>query len=71
MENYEMNEILTWISKFSTCLKKNDDLGLKELFHEDSFWRDIVSFTWNIKTAESKDQILEMINKSLLNTNPI
>ena len=37
MENYEMNEILTWISKFSTCLKKNDDLGLKELFHEDSF----------------------------------
>ena len=71
MENYEINEILTWISKFSTCLKKNDDLGLKELFHEDSFWRDIVSFTWNIKPAEGKDKILEMINKSLLNTNPI
>ena len=71
MENYEINEILTWISKFSTCLKKNDNFGLKELFHEDSFWRDIVSFTWNIKTAEGKDQILEMINKSLLNTNPI
>ena len=65
-----MNEIITWISKFSNCLKKNDDFGLKDLFHEDSFWRDIVSFTWNIKTAEGSDEILEMINKRLVNTNP-
>ena len=25
------------------------------LFQDDCYWRDLVSFTWNIKTVEGKD----------------
>ncbi|MEM9784093.1 MAG: NAD(P)/FAD-dependent oxidoreductase [Pseudomonadota bacterium] len=31
------------------------------LFADDSYWRDLVSFTWNIKTVEGKPQIRDML----------
>ena len=31
------------------------------LFQEDCYWRDLVSFTWNIKTMESSQQIADML----------
>ncbi len=36
-----------------------------ELFLVDSFWRDIVSFTWNIHTAEGRQAIDEMLRACL------
>jgi len=40
------------------------------MFHDDCYWRDLVSFTWNIKTVEGKDQVADMLNHQLSTTKP-
>ena len=39
-------------------------------FQEDCYWRDLVTFTWNIKTMEGKDQIRQMLKARLTDTKP-
>ncbi|MEM6489009.1 MAG: NAD(P)/FAD-dependent oxidoreductase [Pseudomonadota bacterium] len=40
------------------------------LFQEDCYWRDLVSFTWNIKTMEGKDAVRAMLDAQLAGTRP-
>src|SRR5690625_2971752 len=35
------------------------------MFQDQGYWRDLVSFTWNIKTLEGKDQVAEMLRQQL------
>ena len=39
-------------------------------FATDSFWRDLVAFTWNIKTVEGRDGIAAMLTARLADTDP-
>ena len=39
-------------------------------FQEDCYWRDLVTFTWNIKTMEGRDQIRDMLKSQLSKTKP-
>src|SRR4030081_2871089 len=41
-----------------------------DLFQTDCYWRDLVTFTWNIKTLEGKDQIRDMLKARLAGTKP-
>ena len=41
-----------------------------DMFVDDCYWRDLISFTWNIKTMEGKPQIKEMLEATLANTKP-
>jgi len=41
-----------------------------ELFQPDCYWRDLVSFTWNIKTMEGKDDIRDMLASQLEHVKP-
>jgi putative flavoprotein involved in K+ transport len=40
------------------------------LFQADCYWRDLVTFTWNIKTMEGKDQVRDMLKARLGPTLP-
>ena len=40
------------------------------MFGDESYWRDLVSFTWNLKTAEGREQIREMLAATAPNTDP-
>lgn len=51
------------LSALDQALTKNDFEAATELFQDDCYWRDLVSFTWNIKTLEGKKQILDMLQK--------
>lgn len=53
--------VQTWLNAFSAALEKNDNSAAAELFEEEGFWRDLVSFTWNIKTMEGRAAIAEML----------
>ena len=33
-----------------------------DMFAEDGYWRDLVAFTWNIKTMEGRDQVRDMLD---------
>ena len=40
------------------------------MFGDESYWRDLVSFTWNLKTAEGPQQIQAMLEATMPNAKP-
>src|SRR5919202_6305230 len=63
-------QVETWLSRFDEALTAGAPAGAAELFAEDSFWRDLVSFTWNIKTVEGPAEISDMLEHTLAHTKP-
>ncbi|MBV0881294.1 NAD(P)/FAD-dependent oxidoreductase [Noviherbaspirillum sp. L7-7A] len=59
-----------WLEEFGVALKSNDLDAVAALFQEDCYWRDLVSFTWNIKTMEGRQQVRDMLAARLADTAP-
>src|SRR3954451_8194223 len=59
-----------WLADFETALQARDVDGAAGMFSTDGLWRDLVSFTWNIKTVEGRDGVAEMLRACLDNTDP-
>lgn len=59
-----------WLAAFSTALEARDVEAAAGLFAVDSYWRDLVAFTWNLKTSEGRDQIGAMLTDRLADTAP-
>jgi len=64
------NIITTWLAKLESALKARDAAAAAALFAPDGYWRDLVSFTWNIRTAEGRGQIADMLAATLRSTRP-
>ena len=41
-----------WLAQFGSAVVAPDVAGAAALFHDECYWRDLVFFTWNIKTME-------------------
>ncbi len=63
-------KVSTWLAKFSAALDARDIEALKALFGDECYWRDLVAFTWNIKTMEGRDAIGDMAAATLDAVNP-
>ncbi len=59
-----------FLDRFGEALEKADIDAAVAMFAEDSFWRDLVSFTWNIKTVEGRGQIRDMLKHCLAGVKP-
>lgn len=60
-----------WLAALDTALRSRDVDAAVTLFGEDqSFWRDMISFTWNIKTMEGRDEISDMLTAMLDDIEP-
>ncbi len=59
-----------WLSKFADALGQDNFTAALSLFQEECFWRDLVSFTWNNKTAEGKADIAAMLEATVPRTAP-
>ena len=59
-----------WLADFSSALASHDVEAAVALFEPDSYWRDLVSFTWNICTQEGPQAIREMLAARLADTRP-
>jgi cation diffusion facilitator CzcD-associated flavoprotein CzcO len=46
-----------WLSQFEHALGTRDPAALKTLFHPDSYWRDVLAFTWTITTVHGAGAI--------------
>ncbi|MGI8450937.1 MAG: NAD(P)/FAD-dependent oxidoreductase, partial [Streptosporangiaceae bacterium] len=57
--------VTTWLSAFGDALSAGDPAAAAALFTEDCFWRDLVAFTWNIKTLEGRAAISAMLDETL------
>lgn len=60
----------TWLTEFGAALEKNDVASATDMFADESYWRDLVSFTWNIKTVEGKDEIRAMLDSRNADVQP-
>ena len=65
-----MSDVDQWLSDFDQALTAGDSEAAAALFHDESFWRDLVAFTWNLKTVEGPDEIREMLDFTLEHTQP-
>lgn len=59
-----------WLGDLGEALERGDVGAVLTLFHDDCYWRDIVAFTWNVKTLEGKASLEDMLRYSLLHTKP-
>lgn len=59
-----------WLADFEAALAARDIERVTGKFATDSFWRDLVAFTWNIKTLEGRDDIAGMLSARLDGTAP-
>ncbi|PPJ31603.1 FAD-dependent oxidoreductase [Nocardia nova] len=60
----------TWLRDFESALAARDIAAAAGMFAVDSFWRDLVAFTWNIKTVEGRDGVADMLRARLGDTDP-
>jgi putative flavoprotein involved in K+ transport len=58
-------EFSNWLKNLEIRLILEDLNEVKELFQDDCYWRDLVSFTWNLKTMEGKGEIESMLRDTL------
>ena len=59
-----------WLASFEQALTEGDTQAAADLFAEESFWRDLVSFTWNIRTVEGPLGVKEMLDHTLEHVKP-
>lgn len=59
-----------WLQQFEKALTGSDLKSVTELFAPECYWRDLVSFTWNIKTQEGRDAIQAMLSSQLPHVAP-
>jgi putative flavoprotein involved in K+ transport len=59
-----------WLAAFGDALARRDLDATVALFHDDSYWRDLVAFTWNIRTQEGRAAMREMLAARLEDTAP-
>ena len=64
-----MNET-EWLAEFASALKRSDTDAATALFADECYWRDLVAFTWNIVTLESRTAIADMLKTRLSDVKP-
>ncbi len=59
-----------WLEKFGTALGRKDIDAAAALFEPGGLWRDLVAFTWNLKTCEGRAEVKAMLAACLSTTKP-
>ncbi len=58
-------QLQRWLQSFDAALQRADIATAMAMFDADSYWRDMLTFTWNIKTMEGPAQIEAMLHARL------
>ncbi len=70
LEKTANGKLSEFLDRFGGALAARDIDAALGLFQDDCYWRDLVTFTWNIKTLEGKDDIRAMLESQLDATGP-
>jgi len=65
--NQRLNDVL---QRLGSALTAGDIGKAVDCFETDCYWRDLVAFTWNIKTLEGRDAVRDMLESQLSKTKP-
>ncbi|MCK9552582.1 NAD(P)/FAD-dependent oxidoreductase [Aquamicrobium sp.] len=58
------------LDKFGAALEGGRIDEAVSLFADECYWRDLVAFTWNIKTVEGHDEVRDMLQSQLQQVKP-
>ena len=59
-----------WLAKLDRALAQSDIAAAVALFGDKCYWRDLVAFTWNMATMESRDEVRDMLVTTLTEIRP-
>ena len=63
-------QVSLWLADFGAAVARGEFAKATSMFGDDSYWRDLVSFTWNLKTAEGPQQIQAMLEATMPGAQP-
>jgi putative flavoprotein involved in K+ transport len=69
-EKTPTQQLSEWLAALGAALDRGDADGAAALFGADSYWRDLVVFTWNITTAEGSADVRQMIAEAVIPAKP-
>ncbi|MFL2841049.1 MAG: flavin-containing monooxygenase [Pseudohongiellaceae bacterium] len=69
MTNTITQQINNVLQTLNHALAKNNTNKIVNCFLEDGYWRDLLAFTWNIKTLEGHNEINDMLQSQLQHIN--
>src|SRR5215467_4913946 len=58
-----MNAAERWLAEFEGALRAADDASLAKLFRADAHWRDLLAFTWQVRTVSGAGAILPELKR--------
>lgn len=53
-----------WATEFEVLLRTNDFSKISQLFHEDSWWRDLLSLTWDLRSIQNLSGIKNFLSQN-------
>ncbi len=59
-----------WLQQFEEALRARDIAGATAMFATTSYWRDLIAFTWNLKTVEGRDGVADLLGHNLDRVDP-
>ncbi|MBU2531524.1 MAG: NAD(P)/FAD-dependent oxidoreductase [Alphaproteobacteria bacterium] len=59
-----------WLADFEHAVARGDAKAARDLFIDDSHWRDLLAFTWHIDTRNGADAIEALLARSLPHMRP-
>ena len=59
-----------WLTRLENALKNNDIASLPALMHQDSWWRDMLAFSWDLRTIHGLDKLSAYFSDNLSLTAP-
>ncbi|MGR3271586.1 NAD(P)/FAD-dependent oxidoreductase [Thalassococcus profundi] len=63
-------EVQETLDRFNAALEAGDAQAAGDLFAADSYWRDLIAVTWNLKTVEGPSGVRDMLTAQLKHTKP-
>ncbi|QFT58615.1 putative oxidoreductase CzcO [Sulfitobacter sp. THAF37] len=63
-------EVQDMLNSLNAALEEEDAQAASALFATDSYWRDLVAVTWNLKTVEGPAEVQNMLAAQLKHTKP-
>ena len=63
-------KVAAFLGAFGGALEAGDIDKVTAMFEDECYWRDLVTFTWNIKTMEGKAEVADMLRHQLAATKP-
>jgi cation diffusion facilitator CzcD-associated flavoprotein CzcO len=59
-----------WLAQFEAAISQSDRAPLEALFHQDAHWRDLLAFTWDVKTVSGAETIVAALLASAVAAKP-